>query len=195
MNDAAIPPQTDGQAAIAAAWRLAATAHAGQTYGAERFPYLYHVGLVALELEPGLRADPTLDADFATLCAVLHDVIEDSPATRDDIAARFGDRVADGVLALSKNPSLPASEQLRDSVERIRRQPREVWLVKLADRIANMSKPKSHWSRERALAYADDGQMIRDRLGDASPLLAARLDDRIAAWRSAPDARFPHALE
>ena len=45
----------------------------------------------------------------------------------------YGDSITEGVRALSKNPALPKSEQMGDSLRRISAQPREVAMVKLAE--------------------------------------------------------------
>jgi len=74
--------------------------------------------------------------DLLVLCAPLHDTIEDTPCTHDEITKEFGAEVTNGVLALSKNKNLPSKdEQMRDSIDRIKKQPQEIWMVKLTDRI------------------------------------------------------------
>src|ERR1700760_1741898 len=131
---------------FADAWAFAARQHRGQTYGGhaegERIEYLAHIGAVVMEVSCALQSDATADGDLAVRCAVLHDTIEDTGATHAQIASRFGADVADGVLALSKDASLPDKRaQIEDSLRRIRAQPREVWMGKLADRIANLEAP------------------------------------------------------
>jgi (p)ppGpp synthase/HD superfamily hydrolase len=72
--------------------------------------------------------------------AILHDTIEDTDATYDDLSDKFGSRVADGVLALTKDSTLPSkSAKMADSLQRIEAQPIEIAIVKLCDRIT-----KSH---------------------------------------------------
>lgn len=39
--------------------------------------------------------------------------------------------------------------QMQDSLRRIKSQPREVWMVKMADRITNLQPPPGHWSEEK----------------------------------------------
>ena len=46
--------------------------------------------------------------------------------------------------------------QMADSLARIKQQPKEVWLVKLADRSANLGKPPHYWSAEKILAYRQE---------------------------------------
>lgn len=166
------------------AWEYASRAHQGQTYATPnpdvRLDYITHIGAVAMELAHALASDPAgLDADFALQCALLHDVLEDTATTHLELASMFGVRVADGVAALSKNTDLPYSEQIRDSLARIRQQPQEVWAVKLADRINNLSEPPSHWTLERKQAYQAEALLIHSQLHSAHPLLAERLMKKI----------------
>lgn len=169
------------------AWEYAAIAHHGQTYSTPveglRMDYLTHVGAVAMELMHGLVADRQgLAFDYALQCALLHDVLEDTPRTYAELAGEFGVKIADGVAALSKNPNLPRTEQMLDSLKRIQQQPKEVWAVKLADRINNLSTPPAHWSKERKLAYRAEAQVIYDHLHPAHTLLATRLQQKIADY-------------
>jgi RelA/SpoT family (p)ppGpp synthetase len=122
---------------IVEAFEFAAHAHEGQTRHSGE-PYITHPVAVA-----GILADLHLDPNTLK-AALLHDVIEDTPAAKEEIAARFGDEVAgivDGVSKLDKlrfrNREEAQAESFRKMilamVEDIR-----VILVKLADRTHNM---------------------------------------------------------
>jgi guanosine-3',5'-bis(diphosphate) 3'-pyrophosphohydrolase len=71
---------------------------------------------------------------------------------------------------------------MADSLARIRAQPREVWLVKLADRIVNLGPPPTDWSTDKRRAYQAEARGILTALAEASPYLADRLNARIAAY-------------
>jgi len=165
-----------------AALRFAAEAHAGQTITGTDHPYVVHPAQVAMEVAAALAVEGADDPDLAMQCALLHDVVEDCGVAVEAIEAAFGRAVATGVAALSKDAALPKTEAMRDSLDRIRREPREVWMVKLADRISNLMPPPAHWTAGRCAAYAAEAQLILDTLGEASPLLAARLAAKIAAY-------------
>jgi len=165
-----------------AASRFAATAHVGQTVPGSELPYLLHITLVAMEVSAALRAEPGHDEDLAMSCALLHDTIEDTQVRFEQLEAHFGRPIAEGVLALSKAEALPKDQQMPDSLRRIRAQPREVWLVKLADRIVNMQPPPKHWDGTKIAQYKAEARTILAALGEASPLLAARLAQKIEAY-------------
>jgi (p)ppGpp synthase/HD superfamily hydrolase len=175
------------------AWIFASRKHRSQLYpGSEQLPYLTHIGAVLLELLPALRENAELDADTAICCALLHDTVEDTETTIEEIADKFGEKIAAGVSALTKVKSLKGEAATRDSLERIRRQPQEIWAVKLADRAANLQTPPKHWGREKRLSYAREGRLILDALGEASPCLSQLLARRINTWEKDT---LPHTHE
>ena len=170
------------------AWNFAAIAHHGQSYGGieegVQIDYINHVGSVAMEIIWGLDGMPGCDANLAIQCALLHDVIEDTQHTYEEITNIFGEEVAKGVLALSKNPNLPSREaQMIDSLARIKMQPREVWMVKLADRITNLYHPPYYWKTGKKLAYREESLLIYQELKDANHKLSERLLSKIENYR------------
>lgn len=171
-----------------AAWLFAAKRHNGQKYPAapEDLPYLAHLGAVVLEVTQALLHEPQKEPDLAVLCAILHDVLEDTNTASSELLALFGPKVTQGVQALSKNSAISDKKlAMEDSLTRIKQCPTEVWLVKLSDRIANLGKyPSPRWGAEKIIRYADEGELILNALGAASPYLSARLSNRIEAWRS-----------
>jgi (p)ppGpp synthase/HD superfamily hydrolase len=139
-------------------------------------PYMVHVSLVSMEVLATLQVEPWLNGDLAIQCALLHDVIEDTEKKRKEIEKVFGTAVADGVSALSKNPHIPdKSTQMQDSLSRIQQQPREVWIVKMADRITNLQPPPAHWTQQRIDDYRKEAVEIYNSLHSASVFLAERL--------------------
>jgi (p)ppGpp synthase/HD superfamily hydrolase len=165
--------------------RFAAQAHAGQLYPGTGLPYLIHLSFVSMEVLGVLSVEPGHDGDLAVQCALLHDSIEDTDVTYADLASTFGVKVADGVQALSKNPDLEKSQQLTDSLQRIRSQPKEIWIVKLADRISNLQPPPPHWTPAKVIRYRDEAINIHTALKDASPFLSLRLAKKIANYQEA----------
>lgn len=161
---------------------FAARAHGEQKVKDSSLPYLLHVTKVAGEVLHAWAARPDFDVELAVTCALLHDTMEDAGVTHGDIATTFGVPVADGVRALSKDPSLPKSSRLADSLTRLRAQPNAVQLVKLADRITNLEPPPSSWSSEKRREYHAQAQQILAAVGSSHAVLAARLRSRIERY-------------
>lgn len=165
-----------------AALRFAAAKHHAQKVPGTDLPYVVHVVSVAAEVIAALA--PGMDGDLAVTCALLHDTIEDTGTRYEEIVEAFGVTVADGVRALSKDERVAKAERMADSLRRIREQPHEIWMVKLADRITNLAPPPAHWTPEKCSAYREEAIAIADALGAANPLLDARIRGRIAAYQA-----------
>ena len=100
---------------LVAAYEYAAQCHEGQTRSSGE-PYIIHPVTVAYIL-----LDLGMDTD--TLCAaLLHDVVEDTAATREDVQKRFGHDVAmlvEGVTKLAKVPTFTKEQQQAENVMKI----------------------------------------------------------------------------
>lgn len=164
------------------AWMFAAQIHSAQTVPDSRANYLAHLGNVMMEIISAHLAVPLDDLDLAIQCAVLHDCIEDQGVTHTELRERFGEAVADGVLALTKSKKLPKTEKMRDSLARIKLQPMAVWCVKLADRISNLQGVPSHWPVSKIASYRAESEMILEALRPAHRILASRLEAFIASY-------------
>lgn len=178
-------PSTWSQEKYIQSLRFAAEAHNGQLFPGTDLPYVIHVTMVAMEVIAALAHEDGLDGDLAVQCALLHDVIEDAGISYERLATEFGTDVADGVLALSKNNILKSKqEKMADSLVRIKDQPKEVWIVKLADRIANLQPPPSHWHDEKIEQYREEGRGILNELGHVCPYLVERLGQKIEDYHT-----------
>lgn len=165
------------------AYLFAARAHKCKQWpGDLDLNYMVHVDLVCMEIIMTLQSESGHDGDLAVKCALLHDVIEDTKISYEKIQTDFGLRVADGVKALSKNPDLDKPLQMTDCLSRIQLQPYEIWMVKMADRIANLRQPPIDWNKDKIIKYKDEAIEIHARLKHASEFLAARLSTRIQSY-------------
>jgi (p)ppGpp synthase/HD superfamily hydrolase len=169
-----------------AAYHFAARAHGIQRYPGTEISYIMHLSFVSMEVIAALERESGYDGDLAVQCALLHDTLEDTKTTFEALAENFGEAVANGVDALTKTDGLPKPEAMRDSLRRIQELSREVWLVKLADRVTNLQPPPPDWDEEKIDRYRVQAREILASLGEASPYLAARLASKIAAYPNKP---------
>jgi len=166
------------------AWNFSSKVHNTQQVPGTDFPYINHIGLVAMEVMAAVSHGEVDNPTLAVQCALLHDTIEDCDVTSKQIQTTFGQQVADGVQALSKDKNVgDKAAQMNDSLQRIKRQPIEIALVKLADRTTNLQPPPHHWTVDKCNRYCNEAQLIFEQLGHASPYLAKRLADKIANYQ------------
>lgn len=154
----------------------------GQKVPGTNLPYDVHISCVAMEVLNAGYNTPGFNISFAIQAALLHDTIEDTETSFTDLKNRFGESVANAVLALTKNKALPDEDQMADSLRRIKEQPHEVWAVKLADRITNLQPPPSYWDNAKKLKYQMEAQTILDVLGTGNEYLAMRLKSKIIEY-------------
>lgn len=176
------------QDAYITAWHFAIQAHGNQTcpciFEGISMPYASHLGSVSMEVIAALNTDPTLNGNLAVQCALLHDTIEDTKVDFTTLEEHFGFEVASGVLALTKNKQFPTKkEQMLDSLERILMQPREIWIVKMADRISNLQPPPFHWDISKRRLYREEAILIHEYLHTANTLLSQRLREKIEEYK------------
>lgn len=165
-------------------WQLASRWHNGQKYGGqkegEQVEYLNHIGSVTFEILNAINNEKGMNGDLAIKCAILHDSIEDTEKSFEEVKSIFGDEVANGVMALTKNEELDGKEKMMlDSLSRIKQQPKEVWAVKIADRICNLYAPPYYWTNEKKIKYRKEAQLIYNHLKDGNKYLADRLERKI----------------
>ncbi len=170
------------QDAWLAAWEFAGCAHKIQTIPGRDLPYIVHLGAVSMEVLVAHSRSPFARPTLAVQCALLHDTLEDTETDESELVTAFGMDVAAGVRALTKDSAMSKKDAMADSLQRIRSQPKEIWAVKMADRISNLGPPPAHWTVERIEAYRAEAQSILDALGEAHDPLATRLADRIATY-------------
>ncbi|MBQ4486021.1 MAG: bifunctional (p)ppGpp synthetase/guanosine-3',5'-bis(diphosphate) 3'-pyrophosphohydrolase [Oscillospiraceae bacterium] len=152
---------------IVSAYEFAAKAHANQVRSSGE-PYISHPVAVSYIL-------CQLGMDTDTICAgLLHDVVEDTDITLDEIKKRFGQDVAmlvDGVTKLGKIPLFTKEEQQAENVRKIllaMSQDIRVIIIKLADRLHNMRTLQfrpAHKQRNTALETMNIYAPIAHRLG------------------------------
>lgn len=142
-------------------------------------PYVVHLSNVAMEVILASQETKEFDTAFAIQVALLHDILEDTETTFEEIVSEFDKKIAHAVLALTKNAEISKEKRMTDSLTRIRKLPKEVWAVKLADRITNLQVPPDNWSLEKIQEYQKQAVQILDSLKGGNIYLEKRLSERI----------------
>lgn len=159
--------------------------HKEQTYYVEGefVPYFYHLKFVEEIIAKNID-DNCPQKESLMLIALMHDLLEDTDYTYEKLKQEFGDYVAGGVKALTKDSSLPYSERLNDSLNRIMEFGKEVGAVKMADRICNLQDIDPKWSETKVDQYSEASKQIYDRLKDSNEKIATLLLDSIKIYKS-----------
>ncbi|OMQ12799.1 HD domain-containing protein [[Flexibacter] sp. ATCC 35103] len=142
-------------------------------------PYVVHLSNVAMEIIIASQETKQFNTAFAIQVALLHDILEDTETTFDELADEFDEEIAQAVLALTKNAEIAKEERMNDSLNRIKKLSKEVWAVKLADRITNLQIPPENWSTEKINEYHKQALQILTTLKGGNEYLEKRLSERI----------------
>jgi len=143
---------------------------------AQASPYINHPIALAdvLVNEAGVT-------DVEVLCAaLLHDTIEDTETTPEELEREFGPDIADIVVELTDNKMLKKRTRKRMQIAHAASASRQAKLVKLADKICNLrditARPPASWGVERRREYFDWAKTVVDRLRGADAKLEAAFD-------------------
>ncbi len=169
---------------------FAARKHTGQKRkGKDEEPYINHPLEVANLL---ISVGGVDDIDVLT-AGLLHDTVEDTDTTKQELESKFGSRTADIVIEVTDDKSLPKSERKRLQVEHAPHLSAEAKLVKLADKISNITdvtnNPPAGWPIERRREYVDWGERVVEGLRGANPALEQMFDEVVKASRKSLDNR------
>ena len=149
----------------------------------EASPYINHPIALARVLK--VEADV---ADIAVLAAaLLHDTIEDTNTTPEELEREFGAHIAGIVAEVTDDKNMIKADRKRAQVEHAATISREAKLVKLADKTCNLrdmvGAPPAGWPLERRREYFDWAKEVVDRLRGVHPRLEALFD---AAYTGRP---------
>ena len=146
---------------------------------AEASPYINHPIQLAHILVQADIEDPVVLA-----AALLHDTIEDTNTTFEELEIVFGYQIANIVGECSDNKALGKLERKQAQIDRAAIVSREAKLVKLADKIANVNDindaPPAGWSLERKREYFDWAKRVVDQIRGTHAGLEARFDGEYA---------------
>ena len=155
------PPVCDDHARLFAALHFAADKHRDQRRKGEcASPYINHpIEVVELLVRVGGVTDVAL-----LQAAILHDTLEDTETSAQELETRFGSTVRRLVEEVSDDKTLPKEQRKLLQVAHAPTLSREARQIKLADKICNLrdltNRPPSDWSAERRIAYLDWSEQV-----------------------------------
>jgi guanosine-3',5'-bis(diphosphate) 3'-pyrophosphohydrolase len=166
------------------ALRFSAQKHRDQRRkGSSKAPYINHPIQLAeiLWTTGGVRDVNTLTA------AILHDTVEDTATTPDEIEELFGKDVRGLVMEMTDDKRLPKMMRKILQVTNASHKSPRARQIKLADKISNVSEicadPPSDWSPQRRREYLDWTEQVINNLRGHNPALEARYDAVLAEAR------------
>ena len=123
-------------------------------------PYINHPISVALAIaQIGGVDDPEILA-----AALLHDTLEDTETTPEELEAEFGKKVCEYVLDVSDDKTLPPDERKRRQIEHAKQISKGAALIKLGDKISNVTdvinSPPEDWDINRRKEYLDWAEKV-----------------------------------
>jgi guanosine-3',5'-bis(diphosphate) 3'-pyrophosphohydrolase len=148
-------------------------------------PYINHPIEVARVL-----ADVGGVSDVTTLmAAILHDTIEDTATTSDELEQRFGREIMALVLEVTDDKRLRKEDRKREQIERAPRASHRAKLIKLGDKICNVRDvtrhPPATWSLSRRLEYLDWTEQVVRGVRGTNAALEKHYDEALAEGRKA----------
>lgn len=175
-TESPIPPPSAARA-------FAVNAHKGLTYGGDK-PYVFHLDIVVgVLLDFGIRDFVILDA------AYLHDTVEDTEVTIEEIEYTFGLQVAQLVRAVTDPPGLSRKERHKISYPVIKATPRAD-VLKLADRIGNIKHSIESGDKGFVQMYAREHNKFKDFIYKPENEEAAPLWSYLENLMGGPDGRI-----
>ena len=157
---------------------VAAAAHEGQVRKYTGEAYITHPMAVAETLlEYGIE-DPEMHA-----AALLHDVVEDTEMTIEDVRAEFGVRVSIIVNGLTKLelPGVPRAKRKQIEALRLAKASASVQTIKYADLLHNMKSIVVH-DPKFAKVFLREARVLHDVMEDGDPDLRASLNEALGFY-------------
>jgi guanosine-3',5'-bis(diphosphate) 3'-pyrophosphohydrolase len=175
----------DAVALLMRALAFATARHSGQTRkGHAEEPYIDHpVAVAHLLLEVGGVRDPELLA-----AALLHDTVEDTDATLEELESIFGPTVRSFVAEVTDDKTLPKETRKELQVEHAPHLSDAARMIKLCDKICNVRdvsrRPPVGWSDQRRREYLDWTERVIAGCRGSSPDLEELYDRELVAGRA-----------
>jgi GTP diphosphokinase / guanosine-3',5'-bis(diphosphate) 3'-diphosphatase len=168
----------DGLGKVLAAMVFAADKHRSQRRkDTDASPYINH----PIDLANILVNEAHVHDAITLVAAILHDTVEDTATTFDEITSRFGAEVSGIVAEVTDDKSLPKQERKVQQEQHAPHASFRAQQVKLADKIANLrdlaNRPPANWDIDRRRAYFDWAKRVVDGLRGRHAVLEALFDE------------------
>jgi guanosine-3',5'-bis(diphosphate) 3'-pyrophosphohydrolase len=162
---------------ILKALNFAATKHRNQRRKDEATPYINHPINVANLLWNAAGVTDTV----TIVGAILHDTVEDTDTTFEELEQEFGQEVRCLVEEVTDDKSLPKEKRKQLQIEHAAHITTRAKLVKLADKISNLrdmiTSPPHDWSKQRKQEYFEWGKNVVDRMRGTNSGLEMMFDE------------------
>jgi len=148
-------------------------------------PYIIHPISVALAItQIGGVDDPEILA-----AALLHDTLEDTETTPEELEAEFGKKVCEFVLDVSDDKTLPKDERKRRQIEHAKKISKGAALIKLGDKISNVTdvinSPPEDWDINRRKEYLDWAEKVIENCPKVNDRMENKFQEIIKQGREA----------
>lgn len=168
---------------ILTAAKFAAEKHAAQKRkGVAAEPYVNHLIEVAQLIA---SSSESLDTNMV-MAGLLHDTIEDTNTTAEELERVFGSDVAALVIEMTDDKSLPKEVRKAAQVKEAPYKSVRAQVIKLADKISNLrsllASPPATWSTDRKREYFLWARQVVDALSAPNPILKAEFDRTYAKF-------------
>ncbi|HYN10599.1 MAG TPA: HD domain-containing protein [Vicinamibacterales bacterium] len=172
--------------ALLNALRFAARKHRDQRRkGVEASPYVNHV----IDVATVLACEGAVTDEHLLLAAILHDTVEDTATTFEELSAEFGRAFELLVREVTDDKSLPKEARKQLQIERARASSPLAKQLKIADKISNVREialsPPKGWSFQRRTEYFDWAERVVAGCRDVNPALDAAFDAAVRNARNA----------
>lgn len=146
--------------------------------GYDPLPYINHLIKVSSAIiQIGQEENPDI-----IIAAILHDVVEDSDTSYEDLAGQFGAPVADIVAELTDDMELPYNQRKALQVEGASKLSLAARKIRIADKASNIQDIFTYpldWKEEKKIAYLENSLTIVDQIRGTHAALEAWFDQSV----------------
>jgi guanosine-3',5'-bis(diphosphate) 3'-pyrophosphohydrolase len=165
---------------IIEAVQFAAAKHGTQKRKGTGRPYTDHLYRVAGAVAERVNAINMMAEDLV-VAALLHDTLEDTTATKEEISQKFGWQVLAYVVAMTKaKDDRPRRVRNAEYFERLKKAPVVVKILKMIDRLDNLGEIMG-MEASFIKKYCTESLELLDAIGDADASLKSAIENRVSA--------------